>query len=74
MYLPTVRGYTRIWSFSKSSSAIRSSPQVGFSAAIRQINRLNSAARVGLPNRPVSTSNTRIGGMRLDASRSKSLA
>ena len=33
-YLPTVRGETLIPSFSLSSSAIRSSPQVGFSRAI----------------------------------------
>ncbi|HEX4170138.1 MAG TPA: hypothetical protein VHZ55_32130 [Bryobacteraceae bacterium] len=42
MYLPTVRGESRIWSFSTSSSAIRSSPQVGFSAAMRRIKRLIS--------------------------------
>jgi hypothetical protein len=48
-YLPTVRGESRIWSFSSSSSAIRSSPQVGFSAAIRRIKCLSSADTCGLP-------------------------
>src|SRR5215831_5889163 len=33
-YLPTVRGETRMVSFRFNSLAIRSSPQVGFSAAI----------------------------------------
>jgi hypothetical protein len=46
-YLPTVRGESRIWSFSKSSSAIRSSPQVGFSAAMRRIKPLTSADTCG---------------------------
>ena len=49
MYLPTVRGESRTWSFRKSSSAIRSSPQVGFSAVIRRISRLTSAETGGLP-------------------------
>src|SRR3954465_11535923 len=49
MYFLTVRGESRIWSLSQSSSAIRSSPQVRFSAAIRRINRLTSAATGGRP-------------------------
>jgi hypothetical protein len=48
-YLPTVRGESRIWSFTKSSSAIRSSPQVGFSAAIRRIKPISSGETGGLP-------------------------
>jgi len=47
--LLTVRGESRIWSFSNSSSAIRSSPHVGFSAAIRQIKCLISAFTGGRP-------------------------
>ena len=43
-----VDGESRICSFSSSSSAIRSSPHVGFSAA-RQIKRLNSAFTRGRP-------------------------
>lgn len=52
MYLPTVRGESRIWSFSHSLSAIRSSPHVGFSAALRQIKRLISAFTGGRPTGP----------------------
>jgi hypothetical protein len=39
MYFLAVRGETRICSLSQSSSAIRSSPQVRFSAALRRIKR-----------------------------------
>src|SRR5579863_7612279 len=49
MYFLTVRGESRIWSLSQSSSAIRSSPQVGFSAAIRSIKRRTSADIGGRP-------------------------
>jgi hypothetical protein len=37
------------WSFRNISSAIRSSPQVGFSIAMRRISRLNSTGTGGLP-------------------------
>src|SRR3954449_1724310 len=47
--LATVRGESRICSFSNSSSAIRCSPQVGFSAAKRRIKFLTSAVTRGLP-------------------------
>ena len=46
MYFLTVRGETRIWSLSQSSSAIRSSPQVRFSEAIRRI-KCRTAADIG---------------------------
>ena len=46
MYFLTVGGETQIWSLSQSSSAIRSSPQVRFSEAIRRI-RQRSAAEIG---------------------------
>jgi hypothetical protein len=49
MYLPTVLGDSRIWSFSNSSSAMRRPPQVGFSAAIWRINLLTSNAKSRLP-------------------------
>ena len=49
MYFLTVRGESRIWSLSQSSSVIRSSPQVRFSGAIWRINRLTSAASGGRP-------------------------
>ena len=49
MYFLTVHGESRIWSLSQSSSAIRSSPQVRFSAAIRRIKRLTSADTDGRP-------------------------
>jgi hypothetical protein len=47
---PPVRGERRIWSLSQSSSAMRSSPQVGFSPAIRLMNRLISADIGSLPS------------------------
>ncbi len=49
MYFLTVWGESRIWSLSQSLSAIRSSPQVRFSAAIRRIKRLTSADTGGRP-------------------------
>ena len=49
MYFLTVCGESRIWSLSQSSSAIRSSPQVRFSAAIRRIKRLTSPNTGGRP-------------------------
>ena len=48
-YFPTVRGDTRMPSFSFSSSAMRSSPQVAFSAAISRISRRRSLGSSGLP-------------------------
>jgi hypothetical protein len=48
-YLPTVRGETRMVSFSFNSLAIRSSPQVGFSAAISRISLRRSLGIPGLP-------------------------
>src|SRR5262249_31339815 len=45
----TVRGETRIPSFSFSSLAMRSSPQVAFSAAISRIRRRRSLGRRGRP-------------------------
>ena len=49
IYFLTVRGETRICSLSQSSSAIRSSPQVRFSVAIRRIKRRTSADIDGRP-------------------------
>ena len=49
MYLRTVRGETRIFSFTSSSLAIRSSPHSGFSCAILRINARNSAGIGGRP-------------------------
>src|SRR3954466_12526758 len=49
LYLATVRGESRICSFSNSSSAMRRSPQVGFSAAKRRIKFLTSTVTRGLP-------------------------
>jgi hypothetical protein len=49
MYFLIVRGERRICSLSQSSSAIRSSPQVRFSAAIRRIKRRTSADIAGRP-------------------------
>ena len=49
MYLRTVRGETRIFSFTNSSLAIRSSPHSGFSCAIPRINARNSAGIGGRP-------------------------
>jgi hypothetical protein len=46
MYLPTVRGDTRIPSLTNSSLAIRSSPHNGFSAAILRI-RLRNSSGIG---------------------------
>jgi hypothetical protein len=49
MYRRTVRGETRIPSFTSSSEAIRSSPQVRFAAAMSAINRRSSAGSGGRP-------------------------
>jgi hypothetical protein len=48
-YFRTVRGETRIPSFSFNSFAMRSSPQIGFSAAIFQIRSRRSLGKRGLP-------------------------
>src|ERR1700689_529142 len=48
-YLPMVRGETRMPNFSDSSSAIRSSPHVGFSRTIRDINSRRSFGSGGRP-------------------------
>ena len=48
-YFPTVRGETRIPSFSCNSLAMRSSPQVGFSAAISRIRSRRFLGKRGLP-------------------------
>jgi hypothetical protein len=48
-YLPTLRGETRMPSFSFNSLAIRSCPQVEFSAAIWRINPWRSFGRRGFP-------------------------
>src|SRR5260370_34265075 len=48
-YFPTVRGETRIPSFIFSSLAMRSSPQMGFSAAIFRIRSRRSPGKRGLP-------------------------
>ena len=50
-YLHTVRGETRISSFNSSSLAMRSSPQWGFSRAIRRMRRCSSAGIAGRPGR-----------------------
>src|SRR5215831_2267743 len=65
--LPMVRGETRIPSFSCSSWAMRSSPQVVFSAAISRISRRISFARRGLPW--VWISNPRTAAILCDANR-----
>src|SRR3954467_5510321 len=49
LYLATVRGESRICNFSNSSSALRCSPQVEFSAAKRRIKFLTSTLTRGLP-------------------------
>ena len=49
IYRRTVRGDTRMPSFTRSSSAIRSSPQVRFAAAIVAINCCKSAGIGGRP-------------------------
>jgi len=48
-HLCTVRGETRIPSFSFNSLAMRSSPQVGLSAAIFRINSWRSLGNRGRP-------------------------
>src|SRR5467141_4124925 len=59
MYLRTVRGEIRIPSFSKSSLAIRSWPQVGFSEAMRRIKPRRSAGIIGRPGLDLSRQNSR---------------
>jgi hypothetical protein len=49
MYLRTVRGETRIPSFTSSSEAMRSSPHERFAAAMSAINRRRSADNWGRP-------------------------
>lgn len=51
MYLWIVLGETRMPSFTKSSLAIRSSPQMGFSCAILRISARNSREIRGRPGR-----------------------
>ena len=59
MYLPTVRGETRIPSFISNSLAIRSSPHPQFSEAILRISALNSAGIGGRPILHLSRQNKR---------------
>src|SRR5579872_7013207 len=58
-YFFTVRGDTRIPSFSDSSSATRSCPQVGLLLAISTINRRMSFGNGGLPPRDFHRQNRR---------------
>ena len=57
-YLFTVRGDTRIPSFNSNSLAMRSSPQEGFSFAIRRISACNSQGIGGRPGRDFSRQNS----------------
>src|ERR1700757_934810 len=50
-YARTVRGETKIPSFTDSSAAMRSSPQVGFSCTMRTISWRRFSGIRGLPNR-----------------------
>jgi hypothetical protein len=60
MYRRTVRGDTRMPSFSNSSFAMRSSPHVRFDAAIIAISRCTSTGIVGRPGaRDVQRQNSR---------------
>src|SRR5262249_33575076 len=52
---PTVRGETRMVSFNCNSWAIRSSPQVGFSAAISRISLRRSVGIGSLPGAVISS-------------------
>ena len=63
---------SRIWSLSQSSSAIRSSPHVGFRLPFDESNAVHLPRSAVF--RLVSTSNARTGGTQLDASRSRWLA
>jgi hypothetical protein len=58
-YRPTVRGDTVSPSFSRSSSAIRSSPQVGFARAMVTISRRRSGGIGGRPGRDVQRQTNR---------------
>ena len=62
-YLPTVRGETRMVSFTFSSLAMRSSPHVGFSAAIcrisfRRMLRQERDNRTNIWTKPHATDNS----------------
>ena len=54
MYFRTVRGETRVPSFTNSSLAIRSSPQSGFSVAILRISARSSPESGGRPGRDLN--------------------
>lgn len=59
MYFRTVRGDTWISSFSKSSLAIRSSPQEEFSIAMRRMRPCNFRGIGGRPGRDFNRQNNR---------------
>ena len=59
MYLRTVRGETRRPSFNSNSLAIRSSPQIGFSVAMRRISRRSSSGIGGRPGLDLMRQNRR---------------
>jgi len=59
MYLRTVRGETRRPSFNSNSLAMRSSPQVGFSVAMRRISRRSSSGIGGRPGLDSTRQNRR---------------
>ncbi len=59
MYLPTVRGETRIPNLISNSLAIRSSPHTGFSAAILRIRARSSAGIGGRPSLHLNRQNNR---------------
>jgi len=59
MYFLTVRGETRIPSFTNSSLAIRSSPQSRFSVAILRISARSAAEIGGRPGRDLNRHSSR---------------
>ena len=59
MYFRTVRGETRMPSFSSNSLAMRSSPQSGFSVAMRRISWRSSSGIGGRPGRDLKRQNRR---------------
>ena len=59
MYLPTVRGETRMPSLISNSLAIRSSPHTGFSEAILRISARSSAGIGGRPSLHLNRQNNR---------------
>jgi hypothetical protein len=59
MYLATVRGETRMLNLSNSSLAMRSSPQAGFSRAIRRMSDWSSLGIGGRPGRDFRRQNNR---------------